>query len=407
MDVVPSVKPRLAGLPLGRSGVAFELNRPARENTRVLIGSWLVSTAKNSAVLVARGRVSSYETAVRAALPRAEHALDKMSVRGIDDLLLAKADDEHVVWWPSSYGTTLRIVSTSFQTMGVMNLRATVRDAAGHIVKQPKPPKVPWHESYRFFRLSQTTLDLFDAYRNAYLALESILADRTPQRRKSPGRKGETEGEWFQRALDATGLDLSQFVKVSPGSEAAALYDAIYRGVRVRLFHAKPNRGSFLPRDRRAAGRVRQGLEMTRRVHLAIIEATLGMGRLGGGFSTYAVQGMAAAVFGGLAFMATSDETKLGTEATVVSPSGEPAVLLPNVEPAEYEGFIARRRAWATTADLRSLPFIRRIVGVGAEAAPYMTARLEGRLEHQGIGRLEVEFRLVARNARDLQSDHA
>jgi len=291
--------------------------------------------------------------------------------------------------------------------MGVINFTATVRDAAGRIVKSPKPPKVPWHESYRFFRLSQTTSDLFDAYRNAYLALESILADRTPQRRKSPGGKGETEREWFQRALDATGVDLSQFVQVSPGQEAAALYDAIYRGVRVRLFHAKPNRDSFLPRDRRAADRVRLGLEMTRRVYLAIIEGALGMGRLRGGFSTYAVQGMAAAVFEGLAFMATSDETELGTQAAVLSPSGEPAASFPHVEPAEYEGFTARRRAWATTADLRSLPFIRRIVGVGADAAPYMSARLEGRLEHHGIGRLEAEFRLVVRNARDLQSDHA
>lgn len=217
--MVYSDKPRLAGLPLGRSGVAFELKRPARENTRVHVGSWLVSTAKNSAVLVARGRVSSYETAVRAALPRAEHALDKMSVRGIDDLLLAKADDEYVAWWRSSYGTTLRIVSTSFQTLGTINFTATLRDAAGRIVKSPKAPKLPWHQSYRFFRLSQTTTDLFDAYRNAYLALESILADQTPQRRRAPGQKGEQEGEWLQRALLATGVNLAQFIAAPPGTE--------------------------------------------------------------------------------------------------------------------------------------------------------------------------------------------
>lgn len=400
------MNPKLAGLSLGRSGVAFELNRPARENTRVVVGSWLVSTARGSAVLVARGRVGSCEAAVRAAQPRAEHALDKLSVRGIDDLLLSKADDEHVAWWPSTYGTTLRIVSTSFQTMGAMNLKVTVRDAAGRIVKPAKAPKVPWHESYRFFRLSQTTTDLFDAYRNAYLALESILAYRTPQRRRAPGQRGEKEGEWFQRALMAAGIDLAQFVNVPPGAEPAALHDAIYRDVRVRVFHAKPDRDSLLPRDRRVADEVRHGLDLTRRLYLAIIEATLGMVRLRGGFTTHAVQIMAAAVLDGLEVVATSDERESDAADTVVSPSGEQVCRLPNVEPAEFQGFTARRRAWATAADMQALPFIRRIVGIGAKGDPYMAARLEGRLEHKGIGRLEMEFRLVLRNARDLQADH-
>lgn len=404
---MPNKNPKLAGLSLGRSGVAFELNRPARENTRVLVGSWLVSTAKGSAVLVARGRVGSYEAAVRAALPRAERALDKLSVRGIDDLLLSKADGEHIAWWPSTYGTTLRIVSTSLQTMGAMNVKVTVRDAAGRIVKPAKAPKLPWHESYRFFRLSQTTTDLFDAYRNAYLALESILADCTPQRRRAPGQKGEKEGEWFQRALAATGLDLAQFVKVPPGAEPAALHDAIYRGVRVRVFHAKPDRDTLLPRDHRIADEVRQGLDLTRRLYLAIIAAILGMGRLRGGFSTHAVQVMAAAVLDELEFVATSDEKESDAADTVVSPSSEPVCRLPNVEPAEYHGFTARRRAWAAAADVQTLPYIRRIVGVGAKGDPYVAARLEGRLEHHGIGRLEMEFRLVVRNARDLQTEHA
>lgn len=152
---------------------------------------------------------------------------------------------------------------------------------------------------------------------------------------------------------------------------------------------------------------VRKGLELTRRLYLAIIEARLGVGRLHGGFTTYAFRVMVSSVFDGLEFVATSDETQLNTTDTVVSASGEPLSSMPNVEPAEFEGFIARRRAWATAADLQSLPFIRRIVGVGDKGEPYVQTRLEGRLEHRGIGRLEVEFRLVARNARDLQTEHA
>lgn len=398
-------QPKLAGLSLGRSGAAFDLSQPARENTRVAVGSWLVSTARGIAVVVARGRVHSYEAAVRAGLPRAEQALDKLSVRGIDDLQLAKAEHGHLAWWPSVDGTTLRIVSTAFQTMPSMNLTVTVRDSNGRIVRPSKPRTLPWHESYRFFRLSATTTDLFDAYRNAYLALESILATRTPQRQKAPGQKGEQEGEWFVRALTATGVDLGPFARGAKGLGAAALYEALYTDLRIRVFHAKPGRDTFLPRDGRTMDRVRTGLDTTRRLYLAILEATFGFSRLGGGFSTYAAQAMAAAVFDGLDFVATADESPLDADEPVGHQPDVDGCRLPNLEPAEYVGFTARRRAWARGADLESLPFIRRVVGFLPNHVPAMACRLEGRLEPHGITRLEVEFRLVARNARDLARD--
>jgi hypothetical protein len=396
--------PRLAGLPLGRSGAAFELDHPASANTRVRVGTWQVSTSKGSAIVVARGRVGSYETALSAAIPKAEQALDKLSVRGIDDLVLAGADHEHLAWWPSETGTTLRIVSTSFQTLSIMNLEVTVRDANGHIVRPAPPRPVPWHPSFRFFRLSQTTSDLFDAYRNAYLALEAILADQTPQRRKGPGQKGEQDTDWFRRALIATGVDLAAFVATPLGAEADALYDAIYRDVRVRAFHAKPDRDSLLPRDRATAAVVEAGLKLTRQVYLAIVEANLGVGRLAGGYSSYAASAMAAAILEDIAFVATSDESRFDADAGTVSPAAEPECSLANVLPPEYSGFTASRRAWATGADLASLPFVRRVVGVSAKGQPYVQTRLEGRLEQSGISRLEVEFRIVMRNARELSS---
>src|SRR4051794_2489594 len=126
--VAKSTSPQLAGLSLGRSGAAFELTSPAKENTRVQVGSWRVATAKSIAVIVASGRVRGYETAVRAAIPRAEEALDKLSIRGIDDAQLASADHEHLAWWTTTAGTTLRVVSTTFQPLPTLNVRVEVRD---------------------------------------------------------------------------------------------------------------------------------------------------------------------------------------------------------------------------------------------------------------------------------------
>ena len=68
-------------------------------------------------------------------------------------------------------------------------------------IRQDPPRATKWHESFRYLRLSQATDDLFDAYRNAYLALESILSTITPQKSKGPGKAGESEGQWLKRAL--------------------------------------------------------------------------------------------------------------------------------------------------------------------------------------------------------------
>lgn len=396
--------PRLGGLPLGRSGAAFELTHTAVANTRVRVGSWSVATVRGSAVVVARGRIGNYDAAIKAAIPRVEEALDKLSIRGVDDVALTRADHEHLAWWTTRDGTTLRIVTTSFQTLPTFNVTVEVRDAKGRLVRSPPPPLVPWHPSFRFFRLSQTTTDLFDAYRNAYLALESILAERTPQRRRAAGQRGEQEAAWFQRALTSTGINLRHFMPRKPGNEARAIYDRIYRDVRVRVFHAKPGRDPMLPRDRRTVAIVDRALDLTRRLYLAVVETQLGITRLRGGFTTYAAQTMSQAVLEPLAFVVTSDEALFNPDATAVTDSGAPVITLPNALPGSYEGFAARRMAWGSADDLAPLPFVRRLVGVDSTGQPMVEGRLEARLEHQGIDRLEVDFRVIMRNGRDLSS---
>jgi hypothetical protein len=395
---------RLGALQLGPSGAAFELSHPAAENTRVRVGTWQVHTERQSAAVVARGRVRNYDGAIKAAIPRVEEALDKLSIRGIDDVALLKADHEHLAWWTTPAGRTLRIVTTSFQTLPTFRLSVEVRDATGRLIRPSPSQPIPWHPSYRFFRLSQTTTDLFDAYRNAYLALESILADRTPQRRRGPGQKGEQEGQWFRRALIATGVNLSRFVSRKPGREAETIYQRIYVKVRVRLFHSKPGRDPILPRDRRTVAYVGEALDLTQRLYLAVAEAELGVTRFRGGFTNYAARTMSEAVLEPLEFVATSDESRFDPDATVLSTTGAPAALLPNALPGTYEGFSARRMAWASSADLAHLPFIRRVVGVSTGGQPMVESRLEARLHHAGIDRVEVEFRVLMRNGRDLSS---
>ncbi len=79
-------------------------------------------------------------------------------------------------------------------------------DADGNLVPPVPTPPLAWHESLRYFRLSQTTDDLFDAYRNAYLALESILSSIAPQRTDAAGKVNEGESGYLKLAESHLGV---------------------------------------------------------------------------------------------------------------------------------------------------------------------------------------------------------
>ena len=104
-----------------------------------------------------------------------------------------------------------------------------------------RPDALEWDESLRYFRLSQATDDLFDAFRNLFLALESILSLKTPQ--QSEG----SESKWLRRAWGAARERMS-----SPQvpSDPATLSDSALtrlKYVRNALSHAKRDRKPHLP----------------------------------------------------------------------------------------------------------------------------------------------------------------
>jgi hypothetical protein len=173
--------PTYASIPLYQaaacSGGAFVLRDTARENDLIAVDGWEAEVRKGVRIVLARGgSEGGYDEALRAALMHSQKALDLMSVGGSNDLVIKGFDEDHVIWWPEPGGLAVRIVTFAPLGIGIGPATLTVTDAAGNEVPPAAPPLVPWHESFRYFRLSQTTEDLFDAYRNAFLALESVLS---------------------------------------------------------------------------------------------------------------------------------------------------------------------------------------------------------------------------------------
>jgi hypothetical protein len=56
-------------------------------------------------------------------------------------------------------------------------IRITVRDQDGNEVPS-EPIRPDYHPALRFYRLSQVTDDLYDSYRNMYLAFEMLISSR-------------------------------------------------------------------------------------------------------------------------------------------------------------------------------------------------------------------------------------
>jgi hypothetical protein len=109
-----------------------------------------------------------------------QEGLDLLSITGIADLATRNITDEYFVWWKHGGVRTACVVSTTTLSFSVPAIKMTIRTEAGGVSSSRQTPPT-YHAAYRFYRLSQTSDDLFDAFRNMYLAFELLLSTRYPK----------------------------------------------------------------------------------------------------------------------------------------------------------------------------------------------------------------------------------
>lgn len=160
-----------------------------------------------------------------------------------------------LVWKRDVKGIDLTLMETVSQ--GILTEASWVHRRDGALIGRSEDlPDPEWHESFRFRRNAYTAQDVFDAYRNTYLALEALLSSLVPRSR-------EREVDWLERALATVqhqhGIDLAAF-EVGGGTPALWVQRQ-YEAFRCALFHAKADgRGRWLPGDSDATIRVSAAL---------------------------------------------------------------------------------------------------------------------------------------------------
>jgi hypothetical protein len=284
----------LVSEPLGSVGAAFRLNGLALEDvTTSLDPNWTVEVRKGSKYVVARctRTVTGYQQLRDEAYSWAQKGLDIVAIRRCGDLSVCEPKNEHITWWDAAVGPVLRMTSIATLRSNT-NATCVVIDKHGNPVLPP-PPSTRWHESLRYFRLSQTTDDLFDAYRNLYLALESILDFIEPQKLKPPTaggmpRPAESERQWLKRALRAADslVGMARFAPPGSTNPVDFVFEEIYTAVRTGLFHAKGSRARHLPHSAADFPAVREALRRISKLYLALAKKLLGVS-YGSGIVTY------------------------------------------------------------------------------------------------------------------------
>ena len=284
-------------LDLAAPGAALFLTTAVRRDwVEQLPGGVTVATAQNSSTAIVAGLNGNLgiDDIADVARRMVNEALDLMAVRSLGAYTLTDSTSPIIVWALSGGQVRMRTSSDVHSTFSLS------------VGGPPSPPPTPWHASMRYFRLSQTTSDLFDAFRNLYLALESLLSTIEPVRLHPDGRPAELEGVWLERALATaeqtltahnTGLRLGRYLQ--PASTATSTPDVqavkadLYGSVRSTVFHAKNGRAVALPQHEPDRAAVADALARYGTFYLDLAEVRLSVRFLRSGLAQGGFQQLA------------------------------------------------------------------------------------------------------------------
>jgi hypothetical protein len=222
---------------LYKCGISYTLSKKAPVsfiyNTKD--GGWQVEFVADSTNVVARTtHKTSYDKTQSGGFSAIQEALDVLSVKGIVSATLAEPARSSVCVYSDAGKAVLSFYSLFDLHMG-MHVEVTQIDAIGNEVNPPPTPEPIWNQSFRYYRLSQCSNDLFDAYRNLFLAFEALLNSVCKI------KPSEGEGAWLNRALTAIHTRASLSCFTPTGNEDPVLYiiKSQYKDVRCKLQHAK------------------------------------------------------------------------------------------------------------------------------------------------------------------------
>ena len=137
--------------------------------------------------------------------------------------------------------------------------------------------------------MSESSSDLYDSFRNLYLALESHLSEMTH-------RGSDGEGAWLKRALtDADKrVDLNAFAPPSGPAGTTAIYGELWTQLRNTIFHAKSGSTKHVPHDPSSRAAIQEARARYANLFRTLVAADLNLPYSHGGSSQWLLDNQAA-----------------------------------------------------------------------------------------------------------------
>ena len=231
---------RESGTPTARhfpSGIAFLLKRES-EIDYVWASqdlSWQVELKRGHVHVVARSRdPQAYDKLITSGLEQIQRCQDIIAVKRQGISVLDHPETNHIDLFQRDGETVLRHFSVA--TLGIATtISVEVRDKNGNVKPSPPIPEPIWTWAFRYYRLSQASQDIYEAYRNLFLSLEALLNNIRP---KLPN---ESERKWLKKALSevATRVRLEDHTPSATADRIGYFMKTQYEDIRCRLFHSK------------------------------------------------------------------------------------------------------------------------------------------------------------------------
>jgi hypothetical protein len=388
------------------SGAAYLLSQKCGLDEVITIASGReVEINRHSPYVVARIKgAANAADAFNESHEAAQQALDLLSARGQAHLSTRKALDECFIWWREPTGQVLRVVSVFDYRVAVDPVVIEQTDKEGNPIRPTVRPNPPvYHESLRYFRLSQITDDLFDSFRNMYLAFESLLESIAPPVISTRSKEGEAK--WIRRALTKANerIPLADAFAPTGVDVVTEIYEQIYVRIRCALFHSKttPRNPRLIPQNLADRARVAQGLGKLTKLVLLILENHLHVRFLSGGVTHAFFNGWTLPLLGSATILVSDSDVPLDKERLLGGIAYADAVemkteLAPSLSRPGMNFILG---ALDVTSS-RSLEKIARL-GIKHENALAFETTLESELRPTGIDRLEAQLGMRLINTRE------
>lgn len=364
-------RPRTSGIIELADGVHAEIRRDVR------------------AIAVRDLNATEPNTILALGIDRANEALDHFAGTGVAAVNLGDVEEFHVTW---RWEDTSRVIRT------VHSYAARLRAMAGGSYTEPDgnlvltPPYGTWNRALRYFRLSQASDDLFDAFRNSYLALEALLNELAPR------QPGEKEGQWLERAIREAYKVVDTFNVLSNPVSAANFYTDLWQSTRNYVFHAKDPQTSFLPLDRSARGAVHANLLRCGELSGALAEHLHEVRFLSSGAALHMLKAMCEAVLTDSGIGLSADSSEFNSGDGVLSPASQPQIVFDAERITEMDTDTSATILGRTSATdvIDAIGSIRRCATVGRNGAVGVVEVLDGPLNIDGADHLEVVWTVSA-----------